>query len=238
MCRHFTAHRQPTLFCGPHQIERVADERIRAELAAILVEDLAVRGVDLMRRTGLLRVLPPADVEFFREAMERDWSTPALRRIRAQVATEADGEVALRLGWLLPGVTAEELTERRWPRRVARRAAEVGDAGVVDGSRAAELVRWKSSAAFVLAGRAVRGGEEAVAPYLAMLDEAAGGQNPKALPVPPLPKPLIPAQRIQSRVGTGPQISAAIDALLTEQLEGRVPDLAAAEQWFSALGDA
>jgi tRNA nucleotidyltransferase/poly(A) polymerase len=217
-------------------LERVADERIRTELSAILVEDEVLFGLELMEASNLLRVLPPTAPERLRRAMGLDWSSPSLARIRAQVATEGDGELALRLGWLLAdGVDMEALTLRRWPKKVARRAALLtsGEAMGSDDERARQLVAWKCGAAFVLCRIALDGGEEAVAPYLKMLDEAPGARNPKALPVPPIPKALLPGSRMHAELGGGRQISDGLDALVVAQLCRQVETVEEAEGWLA-----
>ena len=225
-------------------LSAVALERIQRELAATLRAG-AMFGAELLESADLLRTLPPCNPGRLAEAEGLDWSAASLARLRAQMALEADADLALHLGFLLDGpLELAELLQRRWPRRLASRALalantplEAGESAAqsTDLQRARDLVRWRGDAAFVLAAYAVRGGEAAVAPYLALLDDAPGHRNPKNLPVPPLPRPMVAAGKIQRVLGSGPQVSAAIDDLLVLQLTGQVCEGDAARAWLAKL---
>lgn len=219
----------------------IAAERIRAELSAILADDEVLRGVELLRAAGLLTLLPPCDPGRLAAARAVEWTTPSLRRVRDHLDRAEDGALIAHLGWLLrPPFAAADLTARRWPRKLAQRVEPIANTRVdaapatTDRERAQQLVRWKCSTAGVLSVYAIRGGDAGVAPYLAMLDRAAN-RNPKSLPVPPLPRPLLPGTTVQARVGTGPQIADTLDALVVEQLLGEITTVEAAEAWLEAL---
>ncbi len=157
---------------------------------------------------------------------------------------ERDGELALRLGWLLDGPAREELMERRWPKKVVRRATTVSGAqGAEDDSgRVDALMSWTCGAAFGLLGIAARqpdeaAAEAAVAPFLALLDQAAGHRNPKDLPVPPLPKPLLSSREIGRHVGgPGPRVGEAARGLMRAQLRGIVRSVEEARAWLKDGG--
>jgi tRNA nucleotidyltransferase/poly(A) polymerase len=220
-------------------VDRISAERIQVELAAILLEPAAGAGMTLLADCGLLRVLPPCTPARLDRALARRWDSPALARVRAQALHTPPGELALRLGWLLdPGAEVSDLVRRRWPRKVAERAAAIANQAdrppaQDDRARARELVGWSCGAVWPLLALGVDGGEEAVAPYLRLLDEGVGARNPKGLPVPPLPRPLVPSARIRQRLGAGPQVGEALDALLVEQLCGTIGDGDAARAWIA-----
>lgn len=222
----------------------VSAERVQAELAGILRAGARL-GVELLEAADLLGTLPRCNPARLAEAEALDWSTASMRRLRRQIRQENGGELGLTLGFLLDGpLELVELAERRWPRRIATRALLVANTpfedgehadAVTDQDRARRLVRWGDGAAFGLACHAVRGGEAAVAPYLALLDETPGHRNPGDLPVPPLPRPLVAAGKIQRWLGSGPQVSAALEELLVAQLTGEIADRDDARAWLEGL---
>jgi tRNA nucleotidyltransferase/poly(A) polymerase len=229
-------------------IAAVSPERVQAELATILELAGAPEVLDRLWDAGLLtQALPgPPRLSLFAAARRRSWDGAALRRCLAQVDREEPGRVALWLGWLLPSAGLEEaLHARRWPRQTASWAETV--AKELEGApgerpapldRARQLLRWKCRTGHALLGIAAAcaddaAAEAAVAPYLAALDGAPGGRNPKQLPVPPPPRPLLLAAELRSEIGggSGSRVGRIQTELLLAQLSGSIRDAAEARDF-------
>ncbi len=165
---------------------------------------------------------------------------PALARCWEHVA---DQRAAVLLGWLCAGVPDldDRLHARRWSRALARAAAstaaELGKAPSAAGL-GSDLFGWKCQTAFALLGRAALADdpEAHVAAYLGALDGAAGHQNPRGLPVPPLPRPILTPAEVKEAMllPDSPQLGVMLDSLVIRQLDGEVTDEATARaflQW-------
>lgn len=222
------------------RLDGVADERIQAELRRILAHPGAELGVLGLAGDGLLaQALPGApDADRWARIRGDDWRLEALQRCRQQCALEEPDEIALHLGWLCDA-TADELVTRRWPTRTARRAEAVvagrraGAGAVVPAKLADELVGWGVMAPWFLVGRAATGcaaARPAITCALEMLDAASSAAERRAQGVTPLPRPLLDGAQLVSALGraSGPWVSAALAALVRDQLTGRIRDPAGA----------
>lgn len=223
----------------PVDLADVASERIRMELERILAHPGCSAAVDALHEVGILQQLLPGEL---RPALVRGQRRgrpvgPALRRCVAHVASRPDGLLAVRLGWLCRHDDLETaLVTRRWSRRTARAAATTSvEVGREPGDLPLELMQWGDRAAWALLGRAALADspEGAVAPYLSVLDGAAGRPDEVA-PVPPLPAPVLPPPEICELLGlrAGPAIGEAVARLVEAQLRGEVSDAGSARAWL------
>ncbi|MCP4873075.1 MAG: CCA tRNA nucleotidyltransferase [Proteobacteria bacterium] len=226
----------------------IANERIRAELLPMLGHADAGFALHGLNEAGLLaQVLPgPHRLDVHRRAaiVCAAHVGPNLARCWEHVG---DQRAAVVLGWLCDVAELEhELVAQAWPRTLARAAAstsaEVGRTPA-PGELGSDLVRWKCQTAYALLGLGAKADEpEALAArYLAPLDVAAGARNPKGLPIPPIPAPLLPAAEVRDTLDLlpGPQLGIVLGEMTIRQLNGAIADEADARAflgWVDRVG--
>ena len=220
-------------------LSEIAPERSRAELARILTHPRCAEALGDLDRAGVLAQVLPGVLRprLLRGTRRGRVIGRAVARCLEYVAARPDGLLGVRLGWLCEHPSLEtELVARRWPRRIARMAAATGaEVGREPGDRPRELIAWDGRIAWALLGRAADADEPeaAVAPYLALLDAAAGRPDDGAQ-VPGLPAPLLPSTEIGELLGLepGPALGQRVAALVEAQLRGEVGDVESARSWL------
>jgi hypothetical protein len=225
----------------------VAPERTRAELRQILDHVDASFGLHGLQEAGLLHQLLPGTprVEVHRTAdvVCAARAGPSLRRCWEHVG---DLRAAVGLGWLCgPEGLEQALLVRRWPRQIARAAVstaeQVGRQPSIE-EIGADLVRWTCQTAFALLGLGAQATdpEAIVARYVEALDAAPGSRNPKALPIPPVPAPLVSAAEVRDTLGLspGPRLGTVLSEMTVRQLDGRISDETEAREFLRGPGQA
>jgi len=220
----------------------IAPERTRAELHRILDHVDAPFAVHGLHEAGLLgQILPgPLGVDLHRSASTTCAAQvgPGLARCWEHVG---DRRAAVGLGWLCGGPELEHaLVARCWSRQIARSAAatsaEVGRTPAL-GELGSDLVRWGCQAAYALLGLGATADapEEVAARHLEALDHAPGARNPKGLPVPPTPAPLVGAAAVRTALGLppGPQLGVVLSEMTIRQLDGRIADREEADAFLA-----